>query len=98
MAQILAYPFRLAAGRVATVEQTSDEANAQQLAVTVLTRRGERPLVPDFGVVDPTFDDLSPAELQMQVELFGPPVELVNVFSEPDLRTGTRLAVTVAFE
>lgn len=78
--RILSHPFRLAAnGEVATVEQNSDGATAEQLAVLILTRRGERALVPAFGVTDPTFDRLSAAEVSAGVEMFGPAARIEAV-------------------
>lgn len=79
MASILSHPFRLAGGRIAVVEQFSDQANAEQLAVLLLTRRGERPLVPTFGVADPTFDALDVGDVLTGIEAFGPEVALMDV-------------------
>ena len=70
---LLSHPFRLEAnGSVATVEDGTEEAAAEGIAILVLTRRGERELVPGFGMTDPTFDVLSLAE-------YGPPVTVTDV-------------------
>jgi hypothetical protein len=79
MSRILSHPFRLVSDSVATVEQSSDAANAEQLAVLILTKRGERPLVPTFGVVDPAFRGLDVADVKLGVALHGPPVSIVAV-------------------
>lgn len=80
MAQILSHPFRLGSdGRVATVEQTSDAGAAEQLAVLCLTRPGERPLVPAFGLSDPTFAGFDASELAAGVAAWGPAVDVTNV-------------------
>lgn len=77
---LIAYPFRLnPAGAVATVPDGSDEQLAQELAVAVLTRAGERVLVPSFGVADPAFEGFDDEALRLHVELFGPPVEVEDV-------------------
>lgn len=77
---LLAYPFRLASnGRVATVEAGSDEQYAQELAVAVLTRPGERVLVPEFGIADPVFAGFDDDALRLHVDLFGPPVDVARV-------------------
>lgn len=82
MASILAYPLRVLPGGVfATVEQDSDEAHAQQIAVLVATRKGERVLVNDFGITDPAFAQLDPGEVYAGVELYGPPVTVTSVRS-----------------
>ena len=85
----------MSGGIVATVEQTSDQANAEQLAVLVLTRKGERVLVPDFGITDPAFTGVSLTDISLGVTLFGPPVTLEDI----DIRFGgpTTQNVTVTF-
>ena len=70
---LLAHPFRVGPdGAVVTVAEGSDDAIAQAIAVTALTRKGERPYVPDFGVTEPTFADLDVAELNAALDTFGP--------------------------
>lgn len=77
---LISYPFRLSpAGSVMTVEEGSDAQLAQELAVAILTRRGERPLVPNFGIADPAFIGFEDDALRLHLELFGPPVELTDV-------------------
>lgn len=44
-----------------------------------LTRLGERPLVPAFGMPDPTFAGFESSALAAGVALFGPPVQLERV-------------------
>lgn len=94
---VIAHPFRLdASGRVAVVEQGSDDHHAQALAVLLSTRRGERPLAPLFGTSDPTFAEVDAAELAAQVALFGPPVTITDVSTtySPD---GTTADTVVSF-
>lgn len=77
MAPILAHPFRiLPNGRPATVEQHDTDGLATELAALILTRPGERPLAPTFGVTDPAFAELDFGEVAAGVALYGPPVEL----------------------
>ena len=77
---LLSHPFRLEAnGSVATVEDGTEEAAAEGIAILVLTRRGERELVPGFGMTDPTFDELSLAELNVGLAEYGPPVTVTDV-------------------
>jgi hypothetical protein len=80
MAQILSHPFRIAGnGVVATVEQTSDQGYAEQLAVLILTEIGERPLAPGFGITDPTFSTLDPADIAAGLTAYGPDIRVVDV-------------------
>lgn len=77
---LLSHPFRLEPnGSVATVEDGTEEAAAEGIAVFILTRKGERDLVPDFGLTDPTFDELSLAELNVGLADFGPEVTVTDV-------------------
>ncbi len=79
---MLAWPFRVRPnGRVATVEDDSDEAVAQQLALLMLIEPGERPLVPEYGVPDPTYD-LAGADgttITAAIAAFGPQVTVDDV-------------------
>ena len=91
MAVILSHPFRLEVdGSIAVVDQDTETADAEQLAVLVLTVTGERPLVPSFGVPDPTFAALSVGDVNAGIGTFGPPitVDAVDV-TRPDDRTQT---------
>lgn len=91
--RILAFPFRLGRdGSVATVQQETIEGHSQQVAAYLLTNVGERPLVPGFGIVDPTFelDGLEEAEVRAAVAQFGPPVDIVGLrpnISPDDIQT-----------
>jgi hypothetical protein len=77
---LIAYPFRVTpGGDVATVDEGSDEQLAQELAIAVLTRTGERTLAPTFGITDPTFVGIDEDALRLHVDLFGPPVDLEQV-------------------
>lgn len=75
--QILSHPFRLASnGKVATVDQDSDQGHAEQLAVLCLTRIGERDMAPGFGITEPTFTAVDPAEIVAGLAEYGPAVVL----------------------
>jgi hypothetical protein len=77
---VLSFPFGFQPnGAVATVEQGSDEHNGQLLAALVMTRVGERHLVPGFGIVDPTFVGLDVAALEAATALYGPDVQISDV-------------------
>lgn len=77
--RLLSYPFRLTpAGDVATVEQGTEDEAAEALAVLVLTRKGERELVPDFGVSDPVARGLNLAEIAAGLIDYGPPGVVVD--------------------
>lgn len=77
---LISYPFRLAAGGVvAVVEEGRDQQVAEELVTAVLTKRGERVLVPDFGIADPVFVGFDADALRLHVEVYGPPVDVTDV-------------------
>lgn len=92
---LISHPFRLAAnGRVATVEQDTDAARAEQIAVLLLTRTGERPLSPAFGVTDMVGQGLNESELAAGLAMFGPDVTLADVEIETVGQDTQRVTVT----
>lgn len=95
--QLISFPFRLRSnGRLATVEQDTDEHHAEELAVIILTHPGERDLVPDFGVNDPAYETLHEAEVAAQAELFEVPVNIQSV--DVEYLDDSTQDVTVEFE
>lgn len=93
---VLSYPFRLApGGGVATVPDGSSEAHAEAIAVLALTRRGERVLVPGFGITDPVFTGVDVAELNAALATFGPVgVRVTEVDAQPTSETTSRALLT----
>lgn len=78
--RLISYPFRLNPnGSIATVEQESDQADAEQIAMLCLTEKGERVMVPAFGLTDPSFAGLDTGELALQIALYGPDVSISSV-------------------
>lgn len=89
--QTLSLPFRLdPQGHVVTVTQGSDGHATELVAMLTLTRKGERPLVPDFGITDPAFVGLDSAELSVAVATFGPEGVRVEVTDERQTDESTR--------
>lgn len=83
---MLAFPFRFQPnGRIATVVDDSDQADAQLIACLLLTRRGERPLIPEYGVLDPTYDTAGTdtGDVTASIAAFGPPVDVLTVADTP---------------
>lgn len=96
---ILSHPFRVRGnGSIATVQQDHDEANREQIIVLCLTRKGERILVPDFGITDPVFDAFSEAELRAGVAQYGPPVDITSVTYEASEEEPGKFDVSIHFE
>lgn len=73
------FPFRLGpGGSVAVVEQDSDRDVENGIAVATLTRPGERPLVPTFGIADPAFVGWEAPALARHLLDFGPAVDVLS--------------------
>ena len=95
LVDLLAHPFTIGANRSAvTVLDGSDEANTQGIAVLALTRKGERVLVPTFGVTDPVFDELDVAELNVGLATFGPDVTVTAITVTPTSDRAARVELT----
>lgn len=65
MAQkVLSYPFRMdtKGARISVVDDDSDTYKAQQIRSFTRTAKGERPILTDFGMTDPTFDEFDVSE------------------------------------
>ncbi len=54
---VLAYPLSVSTDRFNTVLQDSDTYKAQQIKGFLRTEKNERPLLPDFGMNEPTFHE-----------------------------------------
>lgn len=95
---IFSFPFRLTPnGVVATVDQDSDQAHAERIAVLCSTIIGERPLAPNFGIPDPAFSGIKPGVIAAQVAAVGPAgVTIKTVTSQQ--RSPVETDVTVAFQ
>lgn len=99
---LLSFPFRLTpAGNVATVEDGTEDAAAEAVAVLALTRKGERTLVPDFGITDPVGQGINLAELTTGLIDFGPDdvtIDDVTVTYPSDTLERIELTVTLPEE
>ena len=98
MSRIISHPFRLTAnGDVATVDQDSEQADREQVAVLALTVTNERPITPGFGVTAPEFGGYLPAEIAAGVAAFGPADVVVRSVDTSVLDDTTQIA-TIEFE
>lgn len=79
MAKLLAFPVRLTkTGAFESIEDGEDYY-PQELAGLIQTRLGERQLVPEYGIEDPTFSEMDRMAIQTKVDMFGPPVEIDEI-------------------
>jgi len=97
VAPVWDFPFRLGpGGSVAVIDQDSDRDIENLLAVAVLTRPGERPMAPTFGIADPAFTGWEAPALARHVLDFGPTVTVTSVVTAR--RGNDREEVSVAWE
>lgn len=85
----LRVPLQVVAGHLAVVEQDSEDELAQSVAVVLGTLRGERPVVPGFGITDQGFQEPRAAELVAAVEANEPRVRVLRVDGPPGVETVT---------
>jgi len=93
--RVVSYPFRLASdGGVASVDQDAEQADLEEIATVILTVRGERALVPAFGIGDPAFVGLSAPEVVAAVTRWTPHV-VTGVTVAPDGPSTQRATVSI---
>lgn len=94
---LISHPFRLGpTGAVVTREDGDEDYIAERLALLILTKPGERRLVPAFGMRDPAFDEFDPNYLQTQIDMFGPDVAIEDVQITP--RSDTLCEINVTYD
>jgi hypothetical protein len=72
---VLSYPFSLQDGKPKTVLQDTDTYKAQQVKGLLRTAKEERPIMPDFGMNEPTFDTFDTGEFfDSFLEFYSPSV------------------------
>ncbi len=85
MGDIIALPFRLRpSGSVVTVDEAGERGIAQLISSAVLTRLGERPMFPTFGITDPVYSELSVPETAAVLNAYGPRVRIRSISSQFD--------------
>lgn len=81
---LISFPPRLGPqGNFVTLDDDSSDYYAEELALILLVRPGERPQAPDFGTTDPTFDRVDVNEFTLKVATYGPPVNILDVTTYP---------------
>lgn len=94
---MLSYPFRVGPdGGVATVEGDSEQADTEEVAVLLLTVRGERPLLIGYGIEDPTFAGIRAPEVMSAISRWVPAVTVTGVSVQAEGVTTQRATVSLA--
>lgn len=95
--ELLAWPVRFAGGRARTIDGDTDAGVSQRIELLCKVRRGERPLVPAFGIPDPAFRaGVDLVEINAGLALFGPAGVQVAVV-DVDQRSATSQRVELAW-
>jgi len=69
MAKVLSFPFRVGQfGAALTVEQGNETYYKEQIGCLLLTKQGERPIRPNFGMPDIVFSGFQYSSFQSQVQ------------------------------
>lgn len=83
---LIAFPFRYAPnGELVTIPDGSDAEIHQHIATMLLTRVGERLLVPLYGIPDPAFAGIDMSDVQAGLNTFGPAGVNVTELEPEDL-------------
>ncbi|GAA1812204.1 hypothetical protein [Nesterenkonia flava] len=70
---VLSFPFRFTPqGSAAIAPFGSDQEVEEAIAVLTLTKVGERVMEPDFGINDPTWNGISPGDIETGLSTYGP--------------------------
>lgn len=78
--QVFSYPFRLTpTGRVALVEQSTDEEAAQLIAGLLQTYRGELPMTPGYGQADQVFNRIDVSAIAADMSRFYPNITILEL-------------------
>jgi len=91
------WPIRVEGPGYATAQQDTDQEAAAAIAVLCSFERGTRAEAPDFGVTDPTFQQMpvNTAELQRQASVYEPRAQLQVSVTPADALGGQQITVGV---
>lgn len=95
MVKLISYPFRLNVGGSVVTKEEGEDYYGDELAMLIRTIPGERELVPDYGIEDPTFGTINDIELLEKISMFGPPVEITETKSA--FVSEDRVAVNISY-
>lgn len=77
--EAFSYPFRFMNGSVVTIDTTTDQYAAQEIASVIQTEIGELLITPTFGIDSPAFDIFDSANLSYNVARHFPDIQLDSI-------------------
>lgn len=99
MSRIYAWPMRVTAGRLVTIDARSAEAQRQHVAVLLTTRPGERVVVPAYGTPDPVgVRDYDVQAVEAAADRWCPEARIDGIDAALDVQDHRRMDVTVRVE
>src|SRR5262247_2235600 len=92
----LAWPIHVQGNTYATVQQDTNDEAAANVAVLCCFPRGWRTEQPDFGITDPTFQQMpvDPSEIERQAAIYEPRAQLRITLAD-DGTGGQRVTIAV---
>jgi hypothetical protein len=78
----IAFPIRFDSSGLQKHAHNSDEYFRQLLSFTALTEPGTHPLKPEFGVFDPSFQNINRGAFILQASRYIPEIAITDVSTE----------------
>jgi hypothetical protein len=82
------FPMTFEQNGIKKLEEGSYDYFKQMLTISLLTEPGEHPLTPEFGVLDPSFMPIEPADFVLNAAKFIPEVEIITINPSIDSSNG----------
>lgn len=88
----LSFPIKFESNGISKLEDGSYDFFKQLLTIALLTEPGENPITPEFGVIDPSFNPVEPADFIITAAKFVPEIEITSISSNIDKETSSIFA------
>ena len=85
----LSFPIKFESGGLTKLTDGSYDYFRQILTISLLTEPGENPLTPEFGVIDPSFNPVEPADFILNAAKFVPEIQVTSINSSIDKATSS---------
>jgi hypothetical protein len=82
------FPIKFEQKGIKKLEDGSYDYFKQMLTISLLTEPGEHPITPEFGVLDPSFTPIEPADFVINAAKFIPEVEIITINPSIDKTDG----------
>lgn len=84
----LEFPIKFEQKGIRVLQEGSYDYFKQMLTISLLTEPGEHPITPEFGVLDPSFTPIEPADFVLNAARFIPEVEIITITPSVDKNDG----------